>query len=58
MPKQLLKLTGERSTFQETLIRVRGFPDVAPPLVIANEISSLPARTAGDGGRSAACWAC
>jgi mannose-1-phosphate guanylyltransferase/mannose-6-phosphate isomerase len=37
MPKQLLKLTGERSTFQETLIRVRGFPDVAPPLVIANE---------------------
>jgi mannose-1-phosphate guanylyltransferase/mannose-6-phosphate isomerase len=37
MPKQLLKIIGDRSPFQETLLRVRGLPDVAPPLVIANE---------------------
>jgi len=42
MPKQLLKLMGERSSFQETLIRVRGFPDVAPPLVITNETHRFP----------------
>src|SRR5689334_5237668 len=37
MPKQLLKLLGERSSFQETLLRLDGAPGVAPPLVITNE---------------------
>ncbi|MFL5258836.1 MAG: mannose-1-phosphate guanylyltransferase [Hyphomicrobiales bacterium] len=37
MPKQLLKLLGERSSFQETLLRLHGVVGVAPPTVITNE---------------------
>jgi mannose-1-phosphate guanylyltransferase/mannose-6-phosphate isomerase len=37
MPKQLLKILGEYSPFQETLLRVQGFQGVASPLVITNE---------------------
>src|SRR5436305_7732515 len=38
MPKQLLRIIGDRSPFQETLLRVQGFPEIAPPLVVANEM--------------------
>jgi mannose-1-phosphate guanylyltransferase/mannose-6-phosphate isomerase len=37
MPKQLLKIMGDRSSFQETLCRVGTFPQALPPLVVANE---------------------
>lgn len=36
LPKQLLPLTSERSTLQETLLRVKDMPDVAAPIVVAN----------------------
>jgi len=37
-PKQLLRLTGDRSLFQETLGRLgRLVPECAPPIVICNE---------------------
>jgi mannose-1-phosphate guanylyltransferase/mannose-6-phosphate isomerase len=36
-PKQLLTIIGERSSFQETLLRAHSFCDASPPLVIANE---------------------
>jgi len=40
-PKQLLKLTGERTLLQETLARLEGFADetvaAGPPLVVCNE---------------------
>ena len=38
MPKQLLKIMGDHSSFQESLLRVQGFRQIAPPLVIANEM--------------------
>src|SRR3954451_22275324 len=37
MPKQMLKLLGERSPFQETLLRLSDAPGVAAPVVITNE---------------------
>ncbi|MFO1352516.1 MAG: mannose-1-phosphate guanylyltransferase/mannose-6-phosphate isomerase [Gammaproteobacteria bacterium] len=36
-PKQFLPLTGERSLFQETALRVRGIPATAPPILVCNE---------------------
>jgi mannose-1-phosphate guanylyltransferase/mannose-6-phosphate isomerase len=36
LPKQFLKLVGERSTFQDTCLRVRDRGLFAPPLVVAN----------------------
>ncbi len=36
-PKQLLPLLGERTMLQETVSRVAGLPDLAPPIVVCNE---------------------
>lgn len=35
-PKQFLRLTGENSMLQETILRLQGL-DIAPPLLICNE---------------------
>ena len=34
LPKQLLPLVSERSMLQDTLLRLSGLPDVAPPMVV------------------------
>jgi mannose-1-phosphate guanylyltransferase/mannose-6-phosphate isomerase len=36
-PKQFLPLTGARSLLQQTVFRLQGLPDLAPPLVVCNE---------------------
>lgn len=36
-PKQFLRLMGEHSLFQETLLRLDGINDIAPPLIVCNE---------------------
>ena len=36
-PKQFLSLVTERSLFQETLLRLRGLPDLGDPIVVCNE---------------------
>lgn len=36
LPKQFLPLISEDTLFQETLLRLRGVPDIAAPLVICN----------------------
>jgi mannose-1-phosphate guanylyltransferase/mannose-6-phosphate isomerase len=36
-PKQLLPLVSERTMLQETLLRVRGIPEVGAPLIVCNE---------------------
>ncbi len=36
-PKQFLPLIGERSLLQQTVLRLQGLPDLAPPLVVCNE---------------------
>src|SRR5687768_14259805 len=36
-PKQLLPLVGKGTMLQETLARLAGVPDVAPPIVVCNE---------------------
>ena len=36
-PKQLLPLVSERTMLQETLLRVRGLPEVGAPLIVCNE---------------------
>jgi len=36
-PKQFLSLTGEGTLFQQTIARTRQLPDVAAPIVVANE---------------------
>ena len=36
-PKQFLRLTGEHSLFQETVLRLDGMDDIASPLVVCNE---------------------
>jgi mannose-1-phosphate guanylyltransferase/mannose-6-phosphate isomerase len=36
-PKQLLPLTGSNSMLQETLLRLKGLPDQASPMVVCNE---------------------
>ena len=37
-PKQFMPLIGERSLFQESLLRVRGVDGLADPIVICNEV--------------------
>src|SRR6056297_3458710 len=36
-PKQMLKLTNNRTMLQNTLLRINGVKDMAPPMVICNE---------------------
>ncbi len=36
LPKQFLPLISEHTLFQETLLRLKGFPDMATPLVVCN----------------------
>lgn len=36
LPKQFLPLVSEHTLFQETLLRLRSFPDMAAPLVVCN----------------------
>ena len=36
-PKQFLRLMGEHSLFQDTVLRLDGMEDIAPPLVVCNE---------------------
>ncbi|MEK9890065.1 MAG: sugar phosphate nucleotidyltransferase, partial [Gammaproteobacteria bacterium] len=36
-PKQLLNLVGDQSLLQQTVTRLEGIPDMAPPLLISNE---------------------
>jgi len=36
-PKQFLRLAGEHTMLQETLLRLAGLPDVADPVVICNQ---------------------
>ena len=36
LPKQFLPLVSEQTLFQETLLRLKGFPDMAAPLVVCN----------------------
>src|SRR5437660_7336063 len=36
-PKQLLALFGETSVLQQTVSRIVGKPDFAPPVIVANE---------------------
>lgn len=36
-PKQLLKLFGDTTMLQQTLLRLLGLPDLAPPIVVCNE---------------------
>src|SRR3990167_3618386 len=35
-PKQFLSLLGQRTMFQDTLIRIQGIPNILPPVVICN----------------------
>jgi mannose-1-phosphate guanylyltransferase/mannose-6-phosphate isomerase len=37
LPKQLLPLAGSRTMLQETVLRLNGMPNVAPPLVVCND---------------------
>lgn len=36
-PKQLLKLFGDKTMLQQTLLRLNGLPDLAAPIVVCNE---------------------
>ena len=36
-PKQLLKLFGDVTMLQQTLLRLKGIPDLAAPIVVCNE---------------------
>ena len=36
-PKQLLKLFGDKTMLQQTLLRLHGVPNLAPPIVVCNE---------------------
>lgn len=36
-PKQLLKLFGDTTMLQQTLLRLNGLPNLAPPIVVCNE---------------------
>jgi mannose-1-phosphate guanylyltransferase/mannose-6-phosphate isomerase len=36
-PKQLLRLTGERTLLQETVLRLQGIESLVPPLIVCNE---------------------
>ena len=36
-PKQLLKLFGDKTMLQQTLLRLQGVPNLAPPIVVCND---------------------
>ena len=36
-PKQFLALMGERSLYQETVLRALGLPDVQPPITVCSD---------------------
>lgn len=36
-PKQLLPLVGEKTMLQETIMRLKGIPEISDPLVVCNE---------------------
>lgn len=36
-PKQLLKLFGDKTMLQQTLLRLEGIPNLAPPIIVCNE---------------------
>lgn len=36
-PKQLLPLVGDKTLFQDTVLRLKGIPEISAPLVICNE---------------------
>ena len=36
LPKQFLPLVSEHTLFQETVLRLKGFPDISAPLVVCN----------------------
>lgn len=36
LPKQFLPLVSDKTIFQETLLRLQGLPDLAPPLIVCN----------------------
>jgi mannose-1-phosphate guanylyltransferase/mannose-6-phosphate isomerase len=36
-PKQLLALVGNNTLLQDTILRLKGFPEIASPLVVCNE---------------------
>lgn len=36
-PKQLLKLFGDKTMLQQTLLRLQGIADLAPPIVVCND---------------------
>ena len=36
-PKQLLKLFGDKTMLQQTILRLDGVADLAPPIVVCNE---------------------
>ena len=36
-PKQLLKLFGDKTMLQQTLLRLQGIENLAPPIVVCNE---------------------
>lgn len=42
-PKQLLRLTGDHTMLQHTILRVRNVPDMADPVVICNENQAVMA---------------
>lgn len=50
-PKQFLPLAGEQTMLQQTLLRLRGRSEVAPPLIVCNEahrfLAAEQARQAG-----------
>ena len=37
LPKQLLPLVSERTMLQDTVLRVAGWPDIAPPLIVCGD---------------------
>ena len=50
LPKQFLPLVGERSTYQETLLRVAAGELFGPPIVITGGDFRFFARRASAGG--------
>ncbi|MCY4329691.1 MAG: sugar phosphate nucleotidyltransferase [Endozoicomonadaceae bacterium] len=51
-PKQFINFNAKYTLFQETLHRLKGIPELAPPLVISNylfraKLAGIPGRTFG-----------
>ncbi|MGV8941736.1 MAG: mannose-1-phosphate guanylyltransferase/mannose-6-phosphate isomerase [Lysobacter sp.] len=55
-PKQFLSLIGDRSLYQETILRANGLPDVQPPVTVCSQLhrfmvgEQLQAIGVGSGG--------